>query len=65
MGPYLDATRAQVCSVCEHEDGHGTCPMRDGLDCALNTYLPIIVDEVELELDEMRHERSEAKGKSP
>jgi len=60
IGPYLDAVRDKVCRVCHHEDNHGSCPMRDDLDCALNTYLPIIVEEVETQLERLRHERGRA-----
>ena len=48
--PYLDQLRAQVCSTC-HEDQRGSCPFRNQLDCALDTYLPLIVDEIESALE--------------
>lgn len=51
IGPYIDAVRDTVCATCHYEDDHGGCPLRDDLDCALNTYLPIIVEEVEAELE--------------
>jgi hypothetical protein len=62
IDPYIAAVRDQVCAVCHYEDEHGACPMRDDLDCALNTYLPIIVDEVERELERIRHERGAPAG---
>lgn len=58
IGPYVDAIREKVCSACHFEDGHGSCPMRSDLDCALDTYLPIIVDEVEVDLERLRHQRA-------
>lgn len=50
IDPYADTLRLRVCSACPHEDDHGTCPIRDTLDCALDAYLPMIVDEIEAQL---------------
>lgn len=52
--PYAEAVRDRVCSACPCEDDHQCCPKRDGLDCALDTYLPLIVDEIESELEAIR-----------
>ena len=57
VDPYVDAVRLNVCAVCHFEDNHGACPMRAGLDCALDTYLPIIINEVETEFTNMRREQ--------
>lgn len=54
--PYAEAVRDRVCSACPCEDNHGCCPMRDGIDCALDTYLPIVVDEIEAELAAIRRD---------
>lgn len=47
IDPYADGIRLNVCSACPHEDDHGSCPMRDHVDCALDAYLPIVVDHLE------------------
>lgn len=47
IDPYADTLRLRVCAVCRHEDDHGSCPMRENLDCALDAYFPLIVDEIE------------------
>ncbi|HUN82688.1 MAG TPA: hypothetical protein VMV81_14380 [Phycisphaerae bacterium] len=62
IDPYVQAVRGQICSVCRFEDVDGACSMREDIDCALNTYLPIIIDEIEQELDRVRHERGAAHG---
>lgn len=46
IDPYLDRIRTDLCAVC-NEDEHGRCPLRDHLDCALDSYLPLVVDEIE------------------
>ncbi len=47
IDPYVDGVRLNVCGACPHEDDHGSCPMRDHVDCALDSYLPIVVDYLE------------------
>jgi len=54
IGPYAEALRQEVCAVCHFEDSHRYCPMREGVDCALDSYFPLIVDEIEQELDRQR-----------
>ncbi|MBX3395535.1 MAG: hypothetical protein KF841_09215 [Phycisphaerae bacterium] len=48
--PYATVLREQVCAACHYEDGHGNCPCRIDLDCALDVYYPLIVDTIEQEL---------------
>ncbi len=48
--PYLTVLRDQVCAACDHEDDHKYCPCREGLDCALDTYYPMIIETIEREL---------------
>ncbi len=50
IDPYVTVLRDQVCSACHYEDDHGSCPCREDVDCALDTYYPLIVDTVEQEL---------------
>ncbi|RIK67061.1 MAG: hypothetical protein DCC65_07520 [Planctomycetota bacterium] len=49
IDPYADTLRLRVCAECPHEDDHGTCPIRESLDCALDAYFPLVVDEIESE----------------
>lgn len=48
--PYATVLREQICAACHYEDGHGNCPCRTDLDCALDLYYPLIVETIELEL---------------
>lgn len=50
IDPYVTVLRNQVCAACHYEDDHGACPCRNDLDCALDTYYPLIVDTIEQEL---------------
>jgi hypothetical protein len=47
MDDYYDAIRAQVCSGCQHQGEGGRCALRDAGDCALETYLPLLLDAIE------------------
>ena len=47
IDPYVDVLRDRVCAACHYEDDHGSCPCRDNIDCALDTYYPLIVEVVE------------------
>ena len=47
MDEYEDAVRAQVCAPCGREDAQGRCLLRDHGECALNTYLFLVVEAVE------------------
>jgi hypothetical protein len=47
MDEYYDAIQARVCSGCAHQNAAGTCNERDARECALQTYLPFVVDAVE------------------
>lgn len=47
MDDYYEAIQAQVCTRCEHEDPAGRCSLRESGDCALYTYLSLVVDAIE------------------
>jgi hypothetical protein len=47
MDDYYDAVQAQVCPGCPHQDRAGLCMLRNTGDCALETYLPLVVDAIE------------------
>lgn len=46
MDDYITAIEAQVCSECENGPGL-VCSLRKHGDCALDTYLYLVVDAVE------------------
>ena len=47
MDEYEAAIRSQVCSQCGLEDSCGHCRLRDRGECALSTYLYLVVEAVE------------------
>jgi len=47
IDPYEEAVRALVCSDCEQQDEQGQCRLRNKGDCALESFLPFVVDAVE------------------
>ena len=51
ISPYVDEVRDRICRTCL-EDDHGCCPMRNAVDCALDCYLPMVVEEIELEMQQ-------------
>jgi hypothetical protein len=46
MEDYYDAIQAQICPCC-YQDRAGRCALRNAGDCALETYLPLVVDAIE------------------
>lgn len=44
---YVDALRLNICAHCDHQFANGVCKKRDTLECALDRYLPIIIDVIE------------------
>ncbi len=57
MDAYVDAVKDQICGACRAQDLEGCCPFRERGECALWTYLPLLVDAVE--------EATQALGRSP
>ena len=47
MQDYEDAVRALVCSDCGEEDAAGHCDVRGKGECALDTYLYLVVAAIE------------------
>ena len=47
MDDYVEAIRAQVCEPCPHQDADGHCELRGDGECALDAYLPLVVDAIE------------------
>lgn len=46
MDKYLRAIRQNICSICADSNDRGKCTLNDEEVCALETYLPRIVDIV-------------------
>jgi hypothetical protein len=44
---YIEAIRAQVCSVCEGRSADGSCETRQQVQCALDAYLIPVVEAIE------------------
>jgi hypothetical protein len=44
---YIDAIRRNVCSVCASQDSQGTCDVRRQVQCALDSYLLLVVEAIE------------------
>jgi hypothetical protein len=53
-GAYAAAVEAKVCSPCPHRDELGLCRLRRDGHCAVNVYLPLVIEAIE-EV-ERRHE---------
>jgi len=47
MEDYVDAIRAEVCCRCRHQDAAGQCELRGAGDCALESYLCLVVEAIE------------------
>jgi hypothetical protein len=46
-GTYASAIEARVCRQCVSRDAHGVCALRPGGRCALDVYLPLVVEAIE------------------
>ena len=44
---YVGALRANICRNCEHQFADGDCRKRDTLECALDRYLPVVIEVIE------------------
>jgi len=47
MDEYVAAIEAEICGHCAQQDAEGACELRDEGQCALYTYLPLLVEAVE------------------
>ena len=47
MDEYVAAVEAQVCTGCGESDSEGRCGTRDRGECALSSYLALVVDAIE------------------
>ncbi len=44
---YINAIRRNVCSVCAAQDPDGSCAVRQQVQCALDSYLLLVVETIE------------------
>ncbi len=44
---YIVAIRRDVCSVCTAQDNRGECGLRQEVQCALDSYLLLVVEAIE------------------
>lgn len=47
MDDYVASLRAQVCNRCEQQTPDGHCALRGATDCALDSYLYLVVEAIE------------------
>lgn len=47
MEDYLQAIEHTVCTQCPQQQASGTCQLRDHAQCALNTYLSLVLDAID------------------
>ena len=47
IGDYMSAIRENICAQCSHQRLDGSCDKREEVRCALDRYLPLIVDVIE------------------
>ena len=62
IAPYMDVLRGKVCAACHFEDDHGSCPCRENVDCALDSYYVLIVETIEEDLASQSREHAEAEA---
>ena len=48
INDYVAAIRKNVCSVCEAQSPDGSCEARQRVRCALDAYLLLVVDAIEM-----------------
>jgi len=44
---YAAAVRAHVCSRCDSREADGVCRLREAAACALDAYLPLVIEAIE------------------
>jgi hypothetical protein len=44
---YVEAIRANVCTVCHDQESDGSCETRQAVRCALDAYLLLVVEAIE------------------
>lgn len=61
---YIQAIRANVCSVCVSQAADGTCETRRQVQCALDAYLVLVVEAIE-EATGSKFDRSNLNSQGP
>ena len=44
---YVAELRGIVCAQCKHAAADGHCEVREGVDCALERYFPLVIEAIE------------------
>ncbi len=44
---YEEAIRSTICAQCSHRRADNSCKEREALECALDRYLPLIVEKID------------------
>jgi hypothetical protein len=47
LAPYEELLRNRVCGLCVHESASDDCKLRTAGRCALDRYLPLVVQVIE------------------
>jgi hypothetical protein len=47
MDDFITVIETEICAGCESRGSGSTCRLREQGDCALATYLPLVVDAIE------------------
>lgn len=47
MDEYYAVLEREVCANCAEQDPEGNCARRDNAECALNSFLPLVVEAIE------------------
>lgn len=54
LDDYVAAVRSEICSRCESRAPRGACALRETAACALDAYLPLVLDAIEEVLSRRR-----------
>ena len=56
MDDYVEAVERSLCTRCPEQDAVGACGLRDHASCALYTYLPLVLDAIDMTDERRRSE---------
>ncbi len=45
--PYSEEVRKRICTSCRNQHPEGKCSVRESLSCALDCYLPLVLEAIE------------------
>lgn len=47
VADYVSDLRGIVCAQCRHQSADARCAVRDGVECALERYFPLVIEAIE------------------